>query len=158
MAFLVKSTRHCVREEEGSGEKASIYMILAPTLVLRTTAPATPPRITVTLFPTKAELLRDSYLPCLTITPRFLQGDRLCVGTASGTCLLLAASASCPSGSAYPIYFTKYFSCLPLPNSLASRISSTTNSSSSFTITGGGGGTSCPRYGFSAAFSGRETW
>ena len=76
----------------------------------------------------------------------------------STACSSFTASASYQSGSAYPNHFTKYFSFLPLPNSLASRISSTTNSSSSFTITRGEGGTSCPRYGFSAAFSRRETW
>ena len=37
MVLLVKCTRRCVKEEEGSGEKASIYMILAPTLVSRAT-------------------------------------------------------------------------------------------------------------------------
>ena len=42
MVLLVKCTRCCVKEEEGSGEKASIYMILAPTLAPRTTPPATP--------------------------------------------------------------------------------------------------------------------
>ena len=47
--LLVKCTRRCIREGEGSGEKASIYMILAPTLAPCTTPPATPPRTTVTI-------------------------------------------------------------------------------------------------------------
>ena len=72
VVLLVRCTRCCVREGEGSGEKASIYMILAPTLAPCATPPATPPRTTVTLFPTKAELPRGSYLPCFTIIPRFL--------------------------------------------------------------------------------------
>ena len=46
--LLAKSTRRYVREEEGSGEKISIYMILAPTLAPRATPPSTPPRTTVT--------------------------------------------------------------------------------------------------------------
>ena len=57
MVLLVKYTRRCLREGEGSVEKASIYMILVPTLAPCTTPPTTPPRTTVTLFPTKAELL-----------------------------------------------------------------------------------------------------
>ena len=96
MVLLVKCTRHCVREEEGSGEKASIYMILAPTVAPSATPPATPPRTTVTLFPTKAKLPRGLYLPCLTITPRFLQGDQVCMGTAGGTRLLLVVRSPPP--------------------------------------------------------------
>ena len=53
MVLLAKCTRHCVREEEGSREKASIYMILAPTLAPRATPPATPPRTTVTFVHTQ---------------------------------------------------------------------------------------------------------
>ena len=37
MVLLVKCTRRCIKEEEGSGEKASIYMILVLTLAPRAT-------------------------------------------------------------------------------------------------------------------------
>ena len=102
--LLAKSTRRCVREQEGSGEKTSIYMILAPTLAPHATPPATPPRTTVTLFPTKAELLRGSYLPCLTIPLHFLQGDRVYVGTAGETHLLLAARSPPPHPASQDLY------------------------------------------------------
>ena len=37
MVLLAKCIRCCIREEEGSREKSSIYMILAPTLALYAT-------------------------------------------------------------------------------------------------------------------------
>ena len=58
MMLLAKCTRRYVREGEGSGEKASIYMILAPTLAPCATPPAIPPRTTVTeLTPYTAVLI-----------------------------------------------------------------------------------------------------
>ena len=41
MVLLAKCRRRCIKEGEGSGEKASIYMITALTLALCTTPPAT---------------------------------------------------------------------------------------------------------------------
>ena len=73
--LLIKCTRRCVREGEGSGEKASIYMILATTLAPCATPPATPLRTIVILFPTKAELPRGLSLPCNAIMLRFPRGD-----------------------------------------------------------------------------------
>ena len=57
IVLLVKYTRHFIRREEGTREKASIYMILAPTLAPHVTPPTTPPRTPVKLSPTTAELL-----------------------------------------------------------------------------------------------------
>ena len=44
MVLLVKYIRYYIKEKEESREKASIYMILVPTLVLYTTPPTIPPR------------------------------------------------------------------------------------------------------------------
>ena len=57
--LLVKHIRHYIKEEEGSGVKVSIYMILVLTLALHTVPPITPPRTTVILFRTMAKLPRD---------------------------------------------------------------------------------------------------
>ena len=83
--LLAKSTRRYVREEEGSGEKTFIYMILAPTLAPCTTPPATPPRTTITtmfllllvqLFHLLVQLfllhLRISFSPSLFMPTLFL--------------------------------------------------------------------------------------
>ena len=104
MMLLTKCTRRCVREEEGSGEKASIYIILALTLAPHAPPPATPLRTTITLFPTKAELPRGSYLLCLTIMPHFLQGDRVCMGTADGTHLLLVVRSPPPHAASQDLH------------------------------------------------------
>ena len=52
MVLLAKCIRRCIREQEGSGEKASIYMILGPILALRATPPTTPlsTPITVSIY------------------------------------------------------------------------------------------------------------
>ena len=44
MVLLVKYMRHYIKEKERSREKAFIYMILVPTLVLYTTPPTIPLR------------------------------------------------------------------------------------------------------------------
>ena len=77
-----KCTRRCIKKEGGSGEKASIYMILALTLV----PCATPTRHTPVdhryTIPYQARApTRLMHI----IMPRSLRGARACVGTAGGT-------------------------------------------------------------------------
>ena len=82
MVLLVECTRHCVKEEEGSGEKASIYMILAPTLAPH----ATPTRYTpVDHHYTIPHHDRAPARLIHIIVPRSLRGAPVCMGTAGGT-------------------------------------------------------------------------